>query len=193
MKPPRRVTVALVAAVISGTHAAAQSPDQPITTIVEAWVQDEASHFIGELRQYLSACISPIAGALPDGAQQAIVDAGTMYDGLEALGETDPAIRDQFLADLDPCVTTASTFGGIVLDWVFVTQMQGATQEELLSASFCVLDVVRGLDNDAWGTIILSMDLRDAGFRTHGIAGLNQARPEQAETLNAAIDGCITG
>ncbi|MHA1559844.1 MAG: hypothetical protein ACTSWI_04130 [Alphaproteobacteria bacterium] len=193
MKPPRRVTVALVAALISATHGSAQSPAQQITTIVEEWVQEEASHFIGELRQYLSVCISPIASALPDNAQQAIVGAGTMYDGLEALRENDPAIRDQFLADLDPCITTASTFGGIVLDWVFVTQMQEATREELLSASFCVMNVIRGLDNDAWGTIILSMDIRDAGFRTHGIAGLNQARPEQAETLNAAIDGCVTG
>ena len=189
----RRVAAALVATLASVTHVSAQSPSQQITTIVEEWVQDEASHFIGELRQYLSACISPNANALPDHAKQTIIQAGTIYDGLEALSETDPAIRDQFLADLDPCVTTAFTFGGIVLDWVFVTQMQGATREELLSASFCVLDIVRGLDNDAWGTILLSMDLRDAGFRTHGIEGLNQARPEQAESLNAEIDGCVTG
>jgi hypothetical protein len=189
----RRVAAALVATLASATHVSAQSPNQQITTIVEEWVQDEASHFIGELRQYLSVCISPIASALPDDAKQTIIDAGTIYDGLEALKETDPAIRDRFLADLDPCVATASTFGGIVLDWVFVTQMEGAVREELLSASFCVLDIVRGLDHDAWGTIILSMDLRDAGFRTHGIAGLNQARPEQAESLNAEIDECVTG
>ena len=193
MTPTRRVVVALAAGLASVTPASAQSPGQPIATIVDAWVQDEAAHFIGELRQYLTACITPIAAALPEGAKQAIIDNGTIFDGLEALEETDPAARDQFLTDLDPCVTTAATFGGIVLDWVFVTQMQGATQDELLSASFCVLDIVRGLDNDAWGTMLLSMDIRDAGFRSHGIAGLNAARPAQAEALDASIDACVMG
>ena len=185
-----RIGAALVAIAIPGM-AAAQTVDEQLATMVEAWVEAEATNFIGELRQYLNHCIVPVTLGLPESAKQSLVEIGDMDAGLEAMEDTDPAALEQFRAGIDPCVETAFQFGGDVLDWVFVTQMTGAEPEELLQASFCVFDIILPLELEDKQTLALGLDIRDADFRVHGIGALIEARPELAETLNAELDACV--
>ena len=185
-----RIGAALVAFAIPGT-VSAQTVDEQLAAMVEAWVEAEATNFIGELRQYLTHCIVPVTTALPESAKQSLAEIGDMDAGLEAMEDTDPAALEQFRAGIDPCVETAFQFGGDVLDWVFVTQMTGAAREELLQASFCVLDIVLPLELEDKQALKLGLDIRDADFRAHGIAALIAARPDLAESLNADLDNCI--
>lgn len=186
----KKIGAALVAATFPGI-AAAQTVDEQLTAIVAAWVEGEATNFIGELRQYLTQCITPAAIALPDTAKQSLVDLGDMDAGLEAMEDTDPAALEGFLATIDPCVETAFQFGGDVLDWVFITQMTGAERDDLLRASFCVLDIIRPLELADQQTIVLGLDIRDADLREDGFGALIAAHPERAEALNAELDRCV--
>jgi hypothetical protein len=190
-------TLAAAAAAVGVTLASqtlAQTPDEQMVTLVQAWIAEEAADLPPAVQEYAVACFTPEFQALAEPLKQIILTAGGIEAGVRQIEIVDPAAYALMFPVAPPnsaiqqCVET-SLVGGVVWPWVLQIQPNDTPDEQKV-ATFCILEAIKPLTTEQKQELYIAAIATDADFED-GLDALVTAFPETEAMLQAGIEPCV--